>query len=183
MSIVASGKTSKLPPAGWYQAVCVDVIDQGAVGLSFNYWEHRVGVVFELDKLAADGRPFTVSKSYNLTLDETSDLRRHLCAWRGRQFSLEELEGFDLEQMIGVPCNVRITHVGRGMSARANVDDVIMADKDKAYNASGHYQRARNHGTDNQELRCLESISQKKGLPISYFIRQGIGMVIEKYVK
>jgi predicted DNA binding CopG/RHH family protein len=34
-----------------------------------------------------------------------------------------------------------------------------------------------------KELRCLESIAQKKGLPISYFIRQGIGMVIEKYVK
>ena len=34
-----------------------------------------------------------------------------------------------------------------------------------------------------QELRCLESIAQKRGLPISYFIRQGIGMVIEKYVK
>jgi predicted DNA-binding protein len=34
-----------------------------------------------------------------------------------------------------------------------------------------------------QELRRLESIAQKKGLPVSYFIRQGIGMVIEKYVK
>ena len=34
-----------------------------------------------------------------------------------------------------------------------------------------------------QELRSLESIAQKKGLPISYFIRQGLGMVIEKYVK
>jgi predicted DNA-binding protein len=34
-----------------------------------------------------------------------------------------------------------------------------------------------------EELRSLESIAKKKDLPISYFIRQGIGMVIEKYLK
>jgi bifunctional DNA-binding transcriptional regulator/antitoxin component of YhaV-PrlF toxin-antitoxin module len=34
-----------------------------------------------------------------------------------------------------------------------------------------------------QELNTLESIAKKKDLPISYFIRQGIGMVIEKYEK
>ena len=34
-----------------------------------------------------------------------------------------------------------------------------------------------------REFGCLESIAQKKDLPISYFIRQGIGMVIEKYGK
>jgi predicted DNA binding CopG/RHH family protein len=32
-----------------------------------------------------------------------------------------------------------------------------------------------------EELRALESIARKKDLPISYFIRQGISMVIEKY--
>jgi len=34
-----------------------------------------------------------------------------------------------------------------------------------------------------EELRSLESIAKKKDLPISYFIRQGIAMVIEKYMK
>ena len=34
-----------------------------------------------------------------------------------------------------------------------------------------------------QEFRALESIAKRKNLPISYFIRQGIGMVIETYVK
>ena len=34
-----------------------------------------------------------------------------------------------------------------------------------------------------EELRSLESIAKKKDLPLSYFIRQGIGMVIEKYMK
>jgi predicted DNA-binding protein len=34
-----------------------------------------------------------------------------------------------------------------------------------------------------EEFRSLESIAKKKDLPISYFIRKGIGMVIEKYLK
>ncbi len=34
-----------------------------------------------------------------------------------------------------------------------------------------------------QEFRALDSIAKRKNLPISYFIRQGIGIVIEKYVK
>ena len=32
-----------------------------------------------------------------------------------------------------------------------------------------------------EELRALESIAMKKDLPVSYFIREGIGMVIQKY--
>jgi bifunctional DNA-binding transcriptional regulator/antitoxin component of YhaV-PrlF toxin-antitoxin module len=34
-----------------------------------------------------------------------------------------------------------------------------------------------------EEFRSLESIAKKKDLPISYFIRQGISMVIQKYEK
>ena len=32
-----------------------------------------------------------------------------------------------------------------------------------------------------EELRALESIAMKKDLPVSYFIREGISMVIQKY--
>lgn len=34
-----------------------------------------------------------------------------------------------------------------------------------------------------EEFRALESIAKKKDLPISYFIRQGISMVIQRYEK
>ncbi len=33
-----------------------------------------------------------------------------------------------------------------------------------------------------EELRSLESIATKKELPIAYFVREGIGLVIEKYL-
>lgn len=33
------------------------------------------------------------------------------------------------------------------------------------------------------ELRALESIAMKKDLPVSYFIREGINLVIQKYEK
>lgn len=34
-----------------------------------------------------------------------------------------------------------------------------------------------------EELRSLESIAKKKDLPISWFIRQGINMVIQRHEK
>jgi predicted DNA-binding protein len=34
-----------------------------------------------------------------------------------------------------------------------------------------------------EEFRSLESIAKKKDLPLSRFIREGIGLVIEKYLK
>jgi hypothetical protein len=34
-----------------------------------------------------------------------------------------------------------------------------------------------------EEFRSLESIALEKNLPISYFIRQGVSMVIERYLK
>ena len=34
-----------------------------------------------------------------------------------------------------------------------------------------------------EELVALEEISKREDLPISYFVREGIALVIEKYVK
>ena len=34
-----------------------------------------------------------------------------------------------------------------------------------------------------EELGALEEISRREDLPISYFVREGITLVIEKYVK
>jgi hypothetical protein len=37
-------------------------------------------------------------------------LRHHLEAWRGKKFSAQELQGFDLEKLLGVNGQVQVVH-------------------------------------------------------------------------
>ena len=53
-------------------------------------------------------KPFIVSKFYTNSLHEKANLRRDLEAWRGKAFSEEELEGFDLMAVLGKPCMLSI---------------------------------------------------------------------------
>ena len=43
-----------------------------------------------------DGKPFTMSKSWFLSMHEKATLRKDLESWRGRPFSLEEESSFDV---------------------------------------------------------------------------------------
>jgi hypothetical protein len=48
-----------------------------------------------------DGKPLSLSKNYTLTLDEKGTLRKDLQTWRGRDFTEEELAGFDIKVILG----------------------------------------------------------------------------------
>jgi hypothetical protein len=48
-----------------------------------------------------DGKPLSLSKNYTLTLDEKGTLRKDLQTWRGRDFTEEELAGFDIKVVLG----------------------------------------------------------------------------------
>jgi hypothetical protein len=57
-----------------------------------------------------DGKPYIQFQRYTASLTETANLRQVLESWRGRSFTPEELEGFHLKQILGVPCYVSIAH-------------------------------------------------------------------------
>ncbi len=54
--------------------------------------------------------PMTVNKEYTLSLSKKANLRRDLESWRGRQFTEDELKGFDVAKIVGQPCLLTITH-------------------------------------------------------------------------
>ena len=54
--------------------------------------------------------PRLVSKEFTLSLNEKANLRKFLKAWRGKDFTPEELEGFDISNLIGAPGVATITH-------------------------------------------------------------------------
>lgn len=134
MPIVASapqndGADFSPAPAGTHQGVCCDVVDLGVQELNFNgqiSHKHQIRIMWQINEQMEDGRPFIVSKKYNLSLHEKATLRKDLKAWRGRDFTEKELQGFDVETLIGANCMLAVSHSVSPSNGRtyANVDSV-----------------------------------------------------------
>ena len=113
MGLIASEAGSsdfELAPTGTHRAVCFGVVDLGTQEGSFGP-KHQVVISWELtDAKMSDTRPFAVSKFYTLSLSEKANLRADLQNWRGKAFSIEELEGFDISKLLGAPALVTVVH-------------------------------------------------------------------------
>lgn len=98
-------------PPGTHAAVCVDVVDLGMLEVSFGgetSLKHKIRLVWQIEEVMADNRPYIVQKMYTLSLHQKAQLRKDLESWRGKQFSPEELEGFDVENLLGVNCLLNV---------------------------------------------------------------------------
>jgi len=51
--------------------------------------------------VTSKGEPMSISKNYTLSLAEKATLRKDLQAWRGRDFTPDELRGFELKNILG----------------------------------------------------------------------------------
>jgi hypothetical protein len=122
--IVQSGGDFEPAPEGLHRAVCVDVVDLGPQTTPWGE-RHKVKLIWELSCQMDNGRPFTISKRYTASLHAKSNLNKDLTRWRGRPFTSEELAGFDLEQVIGAPCQVLVQHAEKDGSVYGNVTAVM----------------------------------------------------------
>lgn len=112
----ASASSNFTPtPLGTHVARCIRVIDIGTQHGEYKgepSVKNQVVVVFELPQElyeAKDGmKPYVISKYYTNSLAEKATLRAHLVSWRGRDFTDEELDAFDLETIVGKPCLVTV---------------------------------------------------------------------------
>lgn len=133
MPIFAKSSVSFTPaPAGAHVAVCIDVVDLGELEVTYNgktKRQHKVKIVWQIDEERDDGKPFNVAKRYTLSLHEKAVLRKDLESWRGRQFNPDELQGFDLEQLIDKGCMVNVVHKQREDSTFANVSAIMKLPK------------------------------------------------------
>ena len=130
MSTVAKSAGTDFPkaPPGLHRAVCFQVIDLGHQSIVWQgreKWVPKVLISWELtDELMDDGRPFAVSQRFTLSLAETSMLRPMLESWRGRNFTEEELKGFDVQKVLGAPCMLNVVHNTKDGKTYANVGAV-----------------------------------------------------------
>jgi hypothetical protein len=131
--IATAGDSKSFTPApeGTHQAICVDVIDHGLKPNAFKpgAMQHKVAIAWQIDERRDDGKRFLVYKRYTLSLNEKATLRKDLESWRGKAFTRDEENGFDVETIIGVNCLVNVQHNQSGDKTYANVSAVLALPK------------------------------------------------------
>ncbi len=150
-------------PAGTFVAICVDEIDQGMVANRFDADKprHMVRLVWQIDEKQDDGTPYHITKDYTASLHEKAKLRKDLEAWRGKEFTFDELVGFDLENLIGKSCMLSIVHnTGSKGGTFSNVGGVMKLPKGMEPLTSNGYIRVKDRVKVSPEL-----VSQPKPKP------------------
>ena len=135
MSIMATGMggEGRFPtvPVGVHKGRCVKVIDLGTQENEYQgdiSWKRQVLIIWEVPaETNGNNEPLTISKFYTLSLHEKSNLRNDLASWRGRPFTDQERQGFDIAALCGVPC---MLNVMEGKNGKPRVAAVLPAPKD-----------------------------------------------------
>lgn len=125
------GENSFQPvPQGNHVAICYRVIDLGTQDGEYmgkKNRRHKLLVSWELpDEKMDDGRPFTIGKKYTWSTEEKASLRKDLESWRGKAFTAEDFgpNGFDIKNVIGVPCLLNVVHDKKGDKTYSNIASV-----------------------------------------------------------
>lgn len=119
MPIAKEGSNFTPLPPGTHQARCFGVVDIGTQHSEMFADAWKVMIMWETphERITMDKegeRPMTISKEYTLSLSKKSNLRKHLETWRGKPFAKEELEGFEVANVIGAPCLLSVIHKQSG---------------------------------------------------------------------
>lgn len=171
MSLIAKAESDfeyTLAPQGVHLAICVQLIDLGTQpphpNSPYGKSSHRVLIGWELcNEHNDDGKPILVWKEYTVSLFEQAHLYKDLISWRGKPFSEKELEAFDLQNILGKPCQLQIIHEkGKGLNSKntyARVERIMACTKGqeipKQVNDTVCYD------VDNHDQQVFETFSER----------------------
>lgn len=130
-----TGKSYDPIPEDTYQAICYAIYDLGTqYNQIFDSMSHKVLVCWEIPEVRIefekDGEqvnlPRAISKEFTLSLHPKSNLYATLVNWRGKDFTPQELFGFDIEKLLGANCMLQVIHKKSkdGKKVYANVGTV-----------------------------------------------------------
>lgn len=102
-------------PEGNHVAVCCTIIDLGTHAESYEgqpeKMRRKVRIVWEIaEERQSDGKPFRMSKTYNLSMNEKATFRKDLESWRGQKFTAEELGRWEIRRLLSVGCMLNVIH-------------------------------------------------------------------------
>jgi len=144
MSLVAKASASSTftpVPPGTYMARCYRIVDLGtqkSTYLGKDKFLPKVMLQFEVHGeddegaplVTRKGEPMTISKNFTLSLAEKATLRKDLVSWRGRDFTKDELDGFELKNVLGAWAMISVTKsVGSDGNEYTNIASVSSVPK------------------------------------------------------
>ena len=136
MVIKKGSEGQSIIPAGVHHAVCYGVADLGTQKSSNPEFadNKKMTLLFELPfERAVFGdkgeQPRGTSITVTQSLSEKATLRRHLKSWRGRDFTDQELAGFDPKVLIGVNAQLNIVHEKKGDKTYTNIVSIMPLSK------------------------------------------------------
>jgi hypothetical protein len=88
------------------------------VFIRFEFPNERID--YEKDGKKLNG-PAILGKTYTASMNEKANLRHDLESWRGKSFTDEEAEQFDVSAILGKACMISILHVEKGEKTYANI--------------------------------------------------------------
>jgi len=116
--------------AGVHQAICIRYYDLGTCYMEmFDKSARKVMIMWEIPdcRITIDNKdlPRALSKEYTLSLHKKANLRIDLESWMGRIFTEKELEGFNLDNVLGINCMLNLIHKTNDRGTFANVASVM----------------------------------------------------------
>lgn len=122
---VSNDSNFETPPNGTHLARCIRLIDVGTHTDTYqgkDRTNRKIVVVWELPyEQMSDGQPFVISKFYTASLGDKANLRRDLMNWRGRDFTPEELKGFEMKNVLDKGCQVIVSQNDNGRTIVSGV--------------------------------------------------------------
>ena len=140
-------------PAGPAKAVLVDVDDLGIeVHPKFGS-NPKVNLIWETEHENPDrpGTNFTVRRKYTKSLGKRANLYKDLAAWLGRDLTEAEFNSFDLDDMLGTPCQIFVIHTTREGNTYANLQGISPDKSDRPFEGSGTYVMKRDREDDGDQ--------------------------------
>lgn len=109
----------KPTPEGPHPAILYSLIDMGTQDGTFQGKpakpKRKIAMRFELhgeETKLDDGRPMSIGKTFTLSSSQKGNLRPFMESWRGKAFSDDEFEAFDLRDMLGKAAIVTVVEDG-----------------------------------------------------------------------
>lgn len=137
MSLIAKSEGNsniKRLDDGVYTAISSMIIDLGIqrserYGKSSRKFIIVWNIQNEYVEVNGEQLPRVMSKEYTMSLGEKSNLRKDLQAWRGKQFTPEELEGFNLLNILNKGCQLQILNTENNGKTYTNIVSIMALPK------------------------------------------------------
>ena len=122
----ASATEYKLVPEGTHIMICYLVADLGLQpgSAKFPNPKQQVHLHFEIPEERIDDKPMVIGKTYTASMNEKANLRKDLVSWRGKDFTDEQAEAFDVSSVLGVACMGVVVHNKVGDKEYANITSI-----------------------------------------------------------